>query len=197
MPNFNHYGDKIMTPYSIALFLHIVGALGFFAVLGLEWMSLRQLRRSTTVEQVREWLGISTSVGRAAMISMLLLFASGVYMTATVWGGVAWVLVTLATLVILGVIATRLIGGRMTAIRESIAKETGSLSAALYQRLHHPALWIAIQIRVSIALGIVFLMTIKPDLVGSIITIAVAAVFGLISALPSLNPVQSQTASAQ
>ena len=33
-----------MNYYSIALFLHVVGALGFFVVLGLEWTSLRQLR---------------------------------------------------------------------------------------------------------------------------------------------------------
>jgi len=50
--------------------------------------------------------------------------------------------------------------------------------------LHHPLLWIAIQTRVAIALGIVFLMTVKPDLSRSLLTIGVAIVLGLVSALP-------------
>jgi hypothetical protein len=189
-------GDEMMTMYSIALFLHIVGALGFFAVLGLEWMSLRQLRRATTAEQVREWLSISTSVGRVAMLSMMTLFGSGIYMVVTVWGGIAWVLVSLGSLVVLGIIATRLIGGRMAAIRHDITNETGSLSPALSHVLHHPALWIAIHIRVAVALGIVFLMTVKPGLIGSLLTIGIAALLGLVSALPSMNRKQTQTASA-
>ena len=32
-----------MNAYSIALFLHIVGALGFFVALGLEWTGLWQI----------------------------------------------------------------------------------------------------------------------------------------------------------
>jgi hypothetical protein len=189
-------GDEIMTVYSIALFLHIGGALGFFAVLDLEWMSLRQLRRATTAEQVREWLSISSSVGRVAMLSMLTLFGSGIYMVVTVWGGIAWIVISLGSLVVLGVIATHLIRGRMAAIRHDITSETGTLSPALYDSLHHPALWIAIQIRVAVALGIVFLMTVKPDLIGSLLTIGIAAVLGLVSALPSASREQAQTTSA-
>ena len=39
-----------MNDYSIALFLHIVGALGFFVALGLEWTGLRQIRSAMTLE---------------------------------------------------------------------------------------------------------------------------------------------------
>jgi hypothetical protein len=50
--------------------------------------------------------------------------------------------------------------------------------------LHHPLLWIASQIRAVITLGIVFLMSVKPDLIGWLLTIDVATVLGLVSALP-------------
>jgi hypothetical protein len=53
-----------MNDYSIVLFVHIVGALGFFVALGVEWLSLRHLRRATTAEQVREWIRVSTGVRR-------------------------------------------------------------------------------------------------------------------------------------
>jgi hypothetical protein len=45
--------------YSIALFLHIVGALGFFVVQGLEWIGLSQVRRAILPEEVRAILGLS------------------------------------------------------------------------------------------------------------------------------------------
>jgi len=41
-----------MDDYAIALFLHIVGAVGFFVALGLEWTGLRQIRSAMTPEQV-------------------------------------------------------------------------------------------------------------------------------------------------
>jgi len=44
-----------MTAYVIAKYLHVVGALGMFLALGLEWATLVQLRRAQTAEQVREW----------------------------------------------------------------------------------------------------------------------------------------------
>jgi hypothetical protein len=45
-----------MSLYSISLFLHIAGALGLFAVLGLEWAGLTNLRHATQVGQAREWV---------------------------------------------------------------------------------------------------------------------------------------------
>jgi hypothetical protein len=173
-----------MTFYSIALFLHIVGALGFFVALGLEWTSLRQLRRATTAEQVREWMRVSSGVGRVGMASMLTILVSGFYMMATVWGGVAWITVTLGTLVLLAVIVVALTGRRMAAIGRAMTAENGPVSPTLHHLLHHPLLWIAIQTRVTIALGIVFLMTVKPGLGEALLTIGVAIILGLASAWP-------------
>ncbi len=38
-----------MNSYSISLFFHIAGALGFFTALGLEWTGLRQIRSAATL----------------------------------------------------------------------------------------------------------------------------------------------------
>ena len=181
-----------MNDYSIALFLHIVGALGFFVALGLEWTSLRHLRRATTAEQVREWMRVPAEMGRVGMIAMVTLLAAGLYMMATVWGGVAWIMVTLGALVLLSVLAVALTRPRMAAIGRALTAETGPVSPTLHHLLHHPLLWISIQTRVAIALGIVFLMTVKPDLIGSLLTIGVATILGLASALPILNRERAQ-----
>jgi hypothetical protein len=173
-----------MNDYSIALFSHIVGALGFFVALGLEWTGLRQIRNATTSEQVGAWMRISKSASRLGIASILTILISGFYMMATVWGGVAWITVTLGTLVLPIVLGLALTGPRMAALGRALTMEKGTVSPTLQHLANHPLLWISIQARVAIALGIVFLMTAKPDLGGSLLTIGVAIVLGLASALP-------------
>ena len=81
----------------------------------------------------------------------------------------------------------------MAAIEKAVAVEHGPVSATLHQLLHQPRLRIAIQTRVAVSLGIVFLMTVKPDLSGSLLTIGIATVLGLLSAvsMPSRQRVQA------
>ncbi|MCC6455543.1 MAG: hypothetical protein IT328_11405 [Caldilineaceae bacterium] len=168
-----------MESYSIALFLHIVGALGVFVSLALEWVSLQQLQRLTTAEQVDEWFKNAAGGRWLAGISFLLILIPGFYMTAVAWGGVMWVTVAVGAIVLMGALAGILTGPRMAAIKKSIATENGPSSSDLYRLLHHPMLWVSLQVRVAIALGIVFLMSVKPALTGSLITLAVAILLGL------------------
>ncbi len=185
-----------MNDYSIALFLHIVGALGFFVALGLEWTGLWQIRSAMTPEQVRGWMGILKSVRRVGFASMLTTVISGFYMMATVWGGVAWVIVSLGALVLVIVLSVALTGPRMAAIGRALATEKVPVSQTFHSLANHPLLWISIQTRVAIALGIVFLKTAKPDLGGSLLIIGVAIVLGLASALPVPRRERAQEGSA-
>ena len=167
-----------MNDYAIALFLHSVGALGLFVALGLEWTSLLQ-RRATSAEQARERMRIAAGVRGVSGASLATLLLSGLYLTATVWGGVAWIAVALAAMVLLAVLGAALSGPRMAAIGQVV--EHGPLAP-----VPDPLLWVSMQTRLAVALGIVFLMTFKPDLNGSLVTIAVAAVLGLVAALPAV-----------
>ena len=185
-----------MNAYSIALFLHIVGAVGFFVALGLEWTGLRQIRSAMTPEQVRGWMGILKSVRKVGFASMLTTVITGIYMMLTVWGGVPWVIVSLGALVLVIVLSVVLTGPRMAAIGRTLATEKVPLSQTFHNLANHPLLWISIQTRVAIALGIVFLKTAKPDLGGSLITIGVAIVLGLASALSMPRREQAREGSA-
>ena len=173
-----------MNTYSIALFLHIVGAMGFFVALGLEWTGLWQIRNAMTPQQVRGWMGILKSVRKVGFASMLTTVISGFYMLLTGWGGEAWIIVTVGSLVLVIVLAQVVTAPRMAAIGQALATEKGPLSKTFHSLANHSLLSISIQTRVAIALGIVFLKTAKPDLGGSLITIGVAIVLGLASALP-------------
>ena len=77
-----------MSLYSVALFLHITGALGLFAGLAVDWTALGALRRATTVDQVREWISVYPLLQRIGSASVGLLLVFGLYMTVTSWGDV-------------------------------------------------------------------------------------------------------------
>jgi hypothetical protein len=179
--------EAIMTFYSFALFLHIVGALGLFIALGLEWTSLGYLRRATTTDQVHPWLQVFTLLRRIYPISWLAILLPGFYMTATTWGGAAWISIAFAAIILIAVVGAVISGRRMAVIGPALATESGRLSSELRQRLGDPLLWASIQTRMAIALGIVFLMSVKPGLGGSLLTIGLAAVLGFASALPAWN----------
>ena len=159
-----------MNRYAIALFLHIVGALGLFAALGLEWTSLRQLRRATTVAQARAWfdvLGLVRRIGPASLATILL---PGFYLMATAWSWTGWIVVALAGMGLLAAL------GALNGV---------PLAAPVRERLQHPRFVASIQTRVALVLGIVFLMTVKPDLGGALLTIGVAVVLGLVASVPA------------
>jgi hypothetical protein len=172
-----------MPIYAIVLFAHIVGALGFFLALGVEWLSVRQMRRAETAELVLVWLGLSNGVARVGMASMITLLISGFSMMAMSWGGVAWIIVSLGTIVLLAVLAVALSGRHMTAIGRAAGTERGPVSPPLRQLLLHPRLGIALHTRIGLALGIVFLMTLKPDLREALLSVSSAGAIGLLTSL--------------
>lgn len=152
-----------MNLYTLVLFLHVLGALGLFAALGLEWTGLRQLRRAQSVETVRPWLVVFGPVRRLGGPSFGLLLLSGFYLTAVLRGSMSWVALGLAGLVALGALSGGLTGRHMRRIHRELANGTGEeRSSHVRQLVQQPRLWVSLQLRTAIALGVVFLMTNKP-----------------------------------
>ena len=170
-----------MNIYSISLFLHIVGVVGIFAALGLELIGLLQIRNAVRPDKVRAWMVLLRRVRGMGFASMLTTVITGIYMTIMVWGGVAWVIVSIGALVLVIVLSLLLTSPRMAAIGRALM--TASISPTFHSLAIHPLLWISIQTRIAVTLGIVFLKTAKPDLAGSLLTIGIAIVLGIASAL--------------
>jgi len=185
-----------MDSYSIALFLHIAAAMGFFVALGLEWTGLSQIRSAMTLGRVRAWMGILKNVRKLGFVSMLATVITGIYMMVTYWGGEAWIIVTVGSLVLVIALAQGVTAPRMAAIGQTLVSEKVPFSRTFHSLANHPLLSISIQTRVAIALGIVFLKTVKPDLEGSLLTMGVAIVLGLASALAVARREQAQEGSA-
>ncbi len=172
-----------MSIYSIILFLHVSGAIGYFVGIGTWLFILVGLRRAQRVEQVRALVNLIGLSGPFTGISVLLILATGFYMALTAWSlQTGWILVALISLVLMASLGTALIEPRRRAI-DRLAREApdGLLPHPLERRTRDPVLLTALQTVTALLLGIVFLMTTKPSLTGSLIVMAVALTLGLAS----------------
>jgi hypothetical protein len=174
-----------MSIYTIVLFLHISGAIGYFVGIGTWLFCLAGLRRAQRVEQVRSLTNLAGRLGPLFGISVLLILAAGLYMALTAWSlQTGWIAVAFISLILMAPLSTALIEPRRRAI-DRLAREApdGPLPPSLEQSTHDPILETALQTVAILLLGIVFLMTTKPSLTGSLIVMAVALALGLASGL--------------
>lgn len=170
-----------MTIYTIALFLHVSGAIGYFIGMGIWLFGLSALRRTQRVEQVRALIRLVERSGPLFGISVLFILATGLYMTITAWGfQTGWIDVALISLILIAPLGTVFIEPRRRTI-DRLAKEApdGSLPRSLEQSTRDPVLLTAVETVSTLLLGIVFLMTNKPSLIGSLIVMAIALALGL------------------
>lgn len=143
-----------MSLYSIALFVHVVGAVLLFVLLTVEGIGIRS---GTAGAQLGRVLGPITAA---------LILVAGFYMAAQT-GWHAWTAVGLVSyLAIAGL-------GAYTGIsfgRGRISRSAATLS------------WL---IRIGIALGVLFDMTVKPDAIPAVVAVVVAAALGGLCAIPT------------
>jgi hypothetical protein len=154
--------------YSIALFVHVVGALLLFVTLTVEGVALRQLHRAATNEAAQgaaAMLRLNRIVGPLSVLGVLI---PGLYMTATSWGWVGWILVALVSWVVIAVLGA-VNGIRIVGLARSQALLTG---------IRNPMFLISWMTRVGIAVGVIFLMTVKPGAVAAVVAILIAAAAG-------------------
>jgi hypothetical protein len=171
-----------MSLYHAALFLHIVGALGLFAALALEWAGLSNLRRARSVGQFQDWAGLLQGLRRVGGPSGLTLIISGIYLTVTRWGSQPWIILGLIGLVTMAVLGAVVTGRRLGSMAKELSDE-GALSRALRGRLQDPVLLLSAWLRTGIGLGVVALMSAKPGLGGSLIILGGAVFLGFAAGL--------------
>lgn len=171
--------------YTIALFLHVLGAIGLFIAMSLYLVSVLCLRQSQTVEQFRSWTALATKAGPGIGGTSLFLVVPAIYMVVTVWGfGTPWIIASLV-LFILQWMSSPIISGRYARTIFQAAKTVphGPIPPAMREQIHSPSLWFSEVIRVALLVGIVFLMTNKPGLLETLVASVTALILGLICAL--------------
>jgi len=175
-----------MSIYTIVLFVHVVGAIGYFLSIGTQLFILVGLRRAQHVEQVRAFIHLNNLSGPFGAGSAVVLLAAGLYLALSAWSLLTgWILVALISLLLIVPTTAVLIAPRRSALVKQLERSApdGALSLALSQRLHDPILLATLLTVAALLLGIVFLMTTKPELAGSLIVMAVALMLGVASGL--------------
>ncbi len=167
-----------MTLYSFVLFVHVVSAIGLFVGLALEGFVSLRIRCAQDVRQMQffarafdrlRWIFIPAFAG---------ILIGGLYLASYHGRGTFWIpaalIATLAIMLVGGLIT----GRKLNQLKKAFAKpdETfQTLSARAKARL----LTVSYGLRLGIALGIVFLMTAKPDLWPSVYALIVGCGAGL------------------
>jgi hypothetical protein len=175
-----------MNAYTLALFVHVIGSGGMFTGFGAWFLGLIALRRAERVEQVRTitaLLALAHSVGAGSVVLVIL---PGIYMALSMWSlQTSWIAVSIAGVLLAAPIGSSLIERRVKALA-TVARETpdGSLPPELAARVHDPVLGTAMHTAALLVVGIMFLMTVKPSLPASIITMVSALALALLSSLP-------------
>lgn len=187
-----------MSVYAIVVFLHVVGALGVFAAMGLEWTCVANLRRASTVAQVREWARLLRNIRMLEAPAGLTILVTGLYLS-TRWGEQPWIGLGLLGLIIIGVLGGALTGRRAAAIARAVpTTDDEPIPDSLHRLLHDGVLRLSTRLRVCLGLGVVFLMSVKPGGAVALAVIGVALAAGLILGLSvsktarARSPVTSQ-----
>ena len=168
-----------MNLYKISLFLHVLGALILFIALGIEWLTYTRLKKTSTVQYTREWMGNLMILRKAHPIALILILIPGIYMMVDIWKGAAWIIVAFICMVAMAILGNAVTGKRMMQIGKSLQNNAVDMNE-VRNKFNQKILLNSIWIRTAIGVAIIFLMTDKPALTGSIITVAVATVAGFI-----------------
>jgi hypothetical protein len=169
-----------MTLYSVVLFVHVVSALGVFAALSVEAVELVHLRRATTASEARLWIEFALGLPAMAIGSLVLLLLSGIFMTAQMAGWtLAWPRVAMGALILIGPLGA-VTGRRMRAIRVACTANNSN-DGGLLRKLRDPFLKFSMNIRIVLVVGIVLLMTAKPELRESLGIVISSIFLGFVS----------------
>lgn len=169
--------------YTLALFFHFVGLVGLFVGYGLEWIVSALLRKATTTDQVRAWLRIYRTSLPISGPGLLILILSGGYL-ASLSGAMkeGWISASLLAIFFALAIGFAFLLPRVRAIRGALPEGSAALPANVAALLQAPAIPTLIRVRALLALGIVYLMTVKPQsLVMSLLVLVVAIVLGVLA----------------
>lgn len=169
--------------YSIVLFLHIIGVVVMFVAVGITLLAMISMLHSKTTDTLRNWAALAVKLDALLPFSVILILVPGLYLVFSSWGfGNAWIDLSLALLIIMTFMGPAINLRRLKAILHAAnAEKNQSPSTILLEKVRDRILWNSVVIMTLLAFAIVFMMTVKVSMVGSIISVFVAIVLGFIA----------------
>jgi hypothetical protein len=167
--------------YNLALFLHVTGALAMFAALTMEGIAVWGIRRATSGAEGRTWLGLMRPTRMLGPASLGLILLPGIYLAANVDRPGWWIGASLLGFVVIAILGAAINLSRMTVVGKALGQTQGPLGQQTLHIVRDRSLAVFYAMRVGTALGIVWLMTLKPDFVPSLVVLGFAAGTGFVA----------------
>lgn len=171
--------------YNTVLFLHILGAIIMFVAVGITLTAMISMLHSKKVEAIYNWSKLAVKLDGLLPFSVIIILLPGVYLVITVWGwGTAWINTSLIALVVMTfigpIINLRRLKRILNIATNAHVANMNAPTSELVNKIRDRVLWNSVLIMTMLAIAIVFLMTVKLELLGSLITMAIAIVLGFI-----------------
>lgn len=175
-----------MSLHTILVFVHVISAIALSSGALLSVLSMIALRRASRIEQARSILELLALSEPVIGIALILTPAIGLIMTFNTWGWQnGWINVALGSMVLLMLPVGAIAGTRRRTIVNLVNKlPDGDLPEVVKRRIHDPVLGTATYMLAALVLGIEFLMTTKPTLDVSVVTILVSVMLGFAAGIP-------------
>src|SRR5262252_6980669 len=142
-----------MSSYGILVFLHIVGSLGLFAAIGLEWAGHYHLGRSLTFANARQWLRFLAPIPLVGIPSMVTVLVTGIAMMSTRWGAQPWMAVSFLAMIAIAVLGGAGSQRQLKRLAAAVGTEQGPISRAVAELLEDRVLAASTWVRTALALG--------------------------------------------
>jgi Predicted integral membrane protein (DUF2269) len=182
-----------MTLYSFVLFVHVVSAIGLFVGLALEGFVSLRIRWARDVKEMQFFIRAFDRLRWIFVPSFVGILIGGLYLSSYYGRGTYWIPAAL-----IATLAIMLVGGLITGRNLNQLKKARNKADETFETLSVRAkgrlLTVSYGLRFGIALGIVFLMTAKPDLWASVSALIAgcAAGFFVAAAIQKLSRVGSK-----
>ena len=168
---------------SLVLFTHVVGVLALFVGLGLEWLGLDGIQRSTTRAEALPWLRLIAIVPRLFGTALAAIVVSGFYLGARVGVlGNDWMRASYGALLLMAIVSGPVSRSPMRALKR-VADVPADGTVALRAAVANPILWLSLRIRIAFGLAMVFLMIAKPAAGESLLVLALASMATIATSL--------------
>ena len=164
--------------YLVFLFFHVIGALLYSGSLAIEWASFTKMKKAESSEGFNDWFKIYSSLHMISGIAWVLILIPGIYLMVFVWNNIAWANIALSGFLLLTIVGSMLTGMRIKPIKNEI--KTSGFSPEIRNKLNDQLLNFSLKARTTLTIGIVFLMTVKPVRLDSILALLVSLLIAFI-----------------
>ena len=164
--------------FQAAVFLHVVSVIGLFIAFGCEWLVISQVKRADNVAVARSWVGATKSLPGLAIGSLIVILLTGIYLAmVTQLFQTWWLRISFLVFILLGP-AGAIAGRRLRELRSG--KDAATDVAWFTGLANNGALQAALKLQLTMTLAIVFMMTARPGLIGSVVWSVGSVVVGLL-----------------